>query len=203
MRHLLDIMPQAEQLPLRVYFLLAPQCEPIHSLVLQIPEHWFHNRYPLVIDEPAEERVELPLHPFDRGVLLLFHTANKDGHLLGLGGLGCFKTTLSQRTRPAERLARAEADPDKPLDVNIFAVAVKHVSRRTTTGIVLLIMEEVFNGEAIGAGPCVTTSLVFASALLVAIIVRKRRIALPIATVGHVSIDGLLFNVADRSVTVI
>src|SRR4029077_10350729 len=116
MGHLLDIMHQAEQLPLRVYFLLAPQCEPIHSLVLQIPEHWFHNRYPLVIDEPAEERVELALHPFDRGVLLLFHTANKDGHLLGLGGLGCFKTTLSQRTRPAERLARAEADPDKPLD---------------------------------------------------------------------------------------
>src|SRR5262252_7714750 len=74
MGHLLDIVHQAEQLPLRVHFLLAPKRKPLHSLVSQIPKDRLDDGDSLVVNIPPNQRVELPLHPFDWRILLLLDT---------------------------------------------------------------------------------------------------------------------------------
>src|SRR3954453_14580602 len=114
MCHLLDIVYQAEQLPLRVHFLLAPQRKPIHPLIPHIAKHRLHYRDPLVINKPPVQRVKLPLHPFDRSVLLLLFSPDEDRYVLDLGALWSLETALPQRTRPAQPLACSKPNADKP-----------------------------------------------------------------------------------------
>ena len=95
MGHLLDIVHQAEQLPLGVHLFLAPQGEPIHPLVPQIAEHRLDDRDPLIVDKTPVQCVELLFHPLDGTILFFIRTPDKDRDLFGLGCLGGRQTPLS------------------------------------------------------------------------------------------------------------
>jgi hypothetical protein len=49
-RNLLDVMNQAIQVPLRVYFALASEREPVHALVVPyVCKDWLHRPYALAV----------------------------------------------------------------------------------------------------------------------------------------------------------
>lgn len=91
MRQLLDVVHQAIQLPLRIYFFPAPQCEPVQPLVVpQVAKHRFHDGKALAVLFPAFCTIQLALHPV--GVTLLpVRFAPEEGNL------SCFR--LLRRTQ--------------------------------------------------------------------------------------------------------
>ena len=63
MRQLLDVMDEAEELPLRINLLLTSKGEAIELLVMpDIPEHRFNRRKASPIQRPTFRTIDRPFH---------------------------------------------------------------------------------------------------------------------------------------------
>ena len=63
MRQLLDVVHQAEELPLRIDFLLPAQREAVQPLVVaEVAEHRLHRGEAPAIQLPSAFRIDGPLH---------------------------------------------------------------------------------------------------------------------------------------------
>lgn len=82
MGELLDVVHEAEELPLSVDLHSPAQREAIESLVVsQIPEDWLYGREALAVARSTLWGVEAPLHPIGVALSCIAGSAMEEGHL--------------------------------------------------------------------------------------------------------------------------
>ena len=107
---------------------------------------------------------------------------------------GVFKHRCLEIPGPTRRFSSSKLHADITIDVDITAVSIQPIARRTTTASILLIVNEVLGREVLRINP-VITALVFSKPNFIPIVVRKRRIALAMTAVGNVGVDAVLLGV--------
>src|SRR6185437_7168157 len=109
MGELLDVVHEAEELPLRVDLHSPAQREAIESLVVsQIPEDWLYGPEALAVARSTLWGVEAPLHPIGVARSCIAGSAMEEGHLAHHGLLRRAQALRAERTRQAVALRTAE-----------------------------------------------------------------------------------------------
>ena len=80
------------------------------------------------------------------------------------------------------------------MNLDIGAVPVKSIARRTSAASILFIVNKVLGRKPRRIDPMIAT-LVLAESSLIPIVVRKGRIALTMAAVGYVGVNAILLGV--------
>ena len=89
MRQLLDVVDQAEELPLRIDFGFSSQGEAIEPLVVSdVAEHRLHRREASAVEHPALWRIDAFFHPVGVTLRRVRGLALEEGDLARFGLLG-------------------------------------------------------------------------------------------------------------------
>ena len=128
MGELLDIVDQAEELPLPVHLLAATQREAVQPLIVpEIREHRLHRREAAAVVRAPLRGVEPTLHllrvRLDRGQ----RAALEEHHLTGRRFVRRAQATLTMRARHAVAFRAAELRPAKTLHHQVAALAIERL----------------------------------------------------------------------------
>ncbi len=153
MRQFLYVVHQGIELPLTIDLVPCSVVKPIHPFVMpDVAKGWLYRTQSFAVDRSASRAVDLLFHPGGVGIVMACRFGVDEDHLSR-----CLLLGVSQAFRPesavfAGTFGGAEFDRWPTIDLDVDAVSVKPLSRRTGAGQLLGIVVEVLGPELVGPG---------------------------------------------------